>query len=314
MPTRRHALHTAALAAAAASIAPRRAFSEPGTPAFPSRRPPLGERRFTSPAVEATIAAVKREVADPELAWLFENCFPNTLDTTVQLHGARRQARHVRHHRRHRGHVAARLVGAGVAVPAPREGGPAPCSGSSPGSCAGRRPASSIDPYANAFNDGPKGSEWAKDLTDMKPELHERKWEIDSLCYPVRLAHGYWKTTGDASIFDAEWRAAAAAILRTFREQQRKEGPGPYSLPPHDECRLRHRSARWLWEPDAPGRPHPLGLPPVGRRLRLPVPGAVEPLRGRLAAAAGRDLGGGARRTPPSRSSAGRWPTRWRRP
>ena len=44
-----------------------------------------------------------------------------------------------------------------------------------------------IDPYANAFNDGPKGSEWAKDHTDMKPELHERKWEIDSLCYPVRL-------------------------------------------------------------------------------------------------------------------------------
>ena len=87
-----------------------------------------------------------------------------------------------------------------------------------------------IDPYANAFNDGPKGSEWAKDHTDMKPELHERKWEIDSLCYPVRLAHGYWKATGDASVFDAEWRAAAAAIVRTFREQQRKDGPGPYSF------------------------------------------------------------------------------------
>jgi len=64
----------------------------------------------------------------------------------------------------------------------------------------------------------------------MKPELHERKWEIDSLCYPVRLAHGYWRTTGDASVFDAEWRQAAAAIVRTFREQQRKDGPGPYSF------------------------------------------------------------------------------------
>ena len=50
-----------------------------------------------------------------------------------------------------------------------------------------------------------EGGEWMSDLTDMKPELHERKWEIDSLCYPLRLAYHYWKTTGDASIFDEEW-------------------------------------------------------------------------------------------------------------
>jgi meiotically up-regulated gene 157 (Mug157) protein len=58
----------------------------------------------------------------------------------------------------------------------------------------------------------------------------ERKWEIDSLCYTIRVAHGYWKATGDAGPFDAQWKAAAAAILRTFREQQRKDGPGPYSF------------------------------------------------------------------------------------
>ena len=88
----------------------------------------------------------------------------------------------------------------------------------------------------------------------MKPELHERKWEIDSLCYPIRLAHGYWKATGDASVFDAEWRAAAAAIVRTFREQQRKDGPGPYSFQRTTSVALRHgarsaatatRPARW---------------------------------------------------------------------
>lgn len=62
----------------------------------------------------------------------------------------------------------------------------------------------------------------------MKPELHERKWEIDSLCFPVRLAHGYWKATGDASCFDDRWRRAAALIVKTFREQQRMSGPGPY--------------------------------------------------------------------------------------
>lgn len=37
-----------------------------------------------------------------------------------------------------------------------------------------------IDPYANGFNEGPTGSEWESGFTDMKKELHERKWEIDS--------------------------------------------------------------------------------------------------------------------------------------
>ena len=64
----------------------------------------------------------------------------------------------------------------------------------------------------------------------MKPELHERKWEIDSLCYPIRLAYGYWKETGDKSCFDSTWQKAMAAILKTFREQQRLNGPGPYTF------------------------------------------------------------------------------------
>jgi meiotically up-regulated gene 157 (Mug157) protein len=87
-----------------------------------------------------------------------------------------------------------------------------------------------IDPYANAFNfsDHEEDKGWQKDGTDMKPELHERKWEIDSLCYVVRLAHGYWKITGDTSVFDADWVKAMKTILKTFKEQQRKENLGPY--------------------------------------------------------------------------------------
>jgi len=85
------------------------------------------------------------------------------------------------------------------------------------------------DPYANAFyKDASKVSEWKSDLTDMKPGVHERKWEIDSLCYTIRLAHGYWKATGDTSPFDDTWRDAVALIRRTFQEQQRKTGRGPY--------------------------------------------------------------------------------------
>jgi meiotically up-regulated gene 157 (Mug157) protein len=230
MTTRRHVLRTTTLAAAAAAASPRRALARPGEEAGPpSRRPPRGERRFTSPAVESTIAAVRGEIADPELAWLFENCFPNTLDTTVTFaeKGGRPDTFVVT------GDIHAMWLRDSTAQVWPY----LPLAKEDPGlkrllEGVVRRQTACIlvDPYANAFNDGPTGSEWAKDHTDMKPELHERKWEIDSLCYPVRLAHGYWRTTGDASVFDAEWRAAAAAVVRTFREQQRKEGRGPYSF------------------------------------------------------------------------------------
>ena len=68
-----------------------------------------------------------------------------------------------------------------------------------------------------------------KDLTAMHPLLHERKYEIDSLCYPLRLAYQYWLLTGDASIFEDLWIETITKILQTFREQQRKDGNlGPY--------------------------------------------------------------------------------------
>ena len=88
-----------------------------------------------------------------------------------------------------------------------------------------------LDPYANAFyDDNQKVSEWKNDFTEMKPGVHERKWEIDSLCYVMRLSYHYWKTTGDASIFDEDWKNAMLLILKTFREQQRKENKGTYKF------------------------------------------------------------------------------------
>jgi hypothetical protein len=64
----------------------------------------------------------------------------------------------------------------------------------------------------------------------MKPGIHERKWEIDSLCYPVRLCYEYWKTTGDTSLFNSQWKHAMTAILDTFTDQQRMNGKGPYNF------------------------------------------------------------------------------------
>ena len=53
------------------------------SPAFDSGRPGPKDRNFTSDAVEKLIIEVMGNIESPELAWMFQNCFPNTLDTTV---------------------------------------------------------------------------------------------------------------------------------------------------------------------------------------------------------------------------------------
>lgn len=198
---------------------------------FISRRPPPGERRFTSPAVEAAITAVKRDIGNAELAWMFENCFPNTLDTTVTI-GERDGAPDTYVVT---GDIDAMWLRDSSAQVAPyvrfcRED--AALAALVRGVIARQARCILIDPYANAFGlneDEPTRLPWAvKDATDMKPGVAERKWEIDSLCYPVRLADLYWQATGDLSPFDMRWRAAMRCVVDTFRVQQRKDGPGPY--------------------------------------------------------------------------------------
>lgn len=51
------------------------------------QRPVPSCRTFISPAIESTIARLNSTIADPDLARLFENSFPNTLDTTIAWKG-----------------------------------------------------------------------------------------------------------------------------------------------------------------------------------------------------------------------------------
>ena len=61
------------------------------TTQYVCKRPVPSKRQFTSEAVEKAIATTKAKLKDPKLAWMFENCFPNTLDTTCeQNHACRR--------------------------------------------------------------------------------------------------------------------------------------------------------------------------------------------------------------------------------
>ena len=194
---------------------------------YVSQRPPQEERLFRSDIIEKKIAEVKAMLTNPYLSWMFENCFPNTLDTTVHF----RLKNDLPDTFVYTGDIHAmwlRDSGAQVwpYVQFANEDGR--LKSMLEGVIRRQFLCINLDPYANAFNDGPTGSEWASDYTSMRPELHERKWEIDSLCYPLRLAYHYWKVTGDTGVFDENWLKAVENILQTFKEQQRKEGKGPY--------------------------------------------------------------------------------------
>jgi uncharacterized protein len=195
---------------------------------FPTVRTPASRRRFQSAAVERVIRQVKSAIGNRELAWMFENCFPNTLDTTVDItvQDGRPDTYVIT------GDIDAMWLRDSTAqvwpyLPLLKE------DDTLRQLIAGviNRQTRSIlkDPYANAFyKDESKISQWKDDKTEMKPGVHERKWEIDSLCFPIRLAYHYWKSSGDAAPLDAAWRQAITTALQTFRQQQRKTDRGPY--------------------------------------------------------------------------------------
>lgn len=218
------------LIAGGAALAAAPAFA--AAPSLISKRPPVADRRFVSKAVEAEITRISKLIADPELRWMFGNCYPNTLDTTVLSLGEVN------------GKADAFVITGDIPCLWLRDSAAQlrpylhlvkrdPALGRLFRGLIGRQARSIlIDPYANAFMQDPAAKtnlSWAlHDDTEMKPGVAERKWEIDSLCYAIRLAYGYWRETGDVTPFDAEWKASARLIVKTFREQQRKDGLGPY--------------------------------------------------------------------------------------
>jgi uncharacterized protein len=87
-----------------------------------------------------------------------------------------------------------------------------------------------IDPYANAFNRQADGSGHQNDLTAQNAWLWERKYELDSLCYPLQLAWDYWTVTSDATIFDAEFHRALGAIVEVIAREQRHDSDSSYTF------------------------------------------------------------------------------------
>lgn len=195
---------------------------------FKEVRTPLGQRRFSSPAIEKAIVDFSKRVNNKELVWLFNNCFPNTLDTTVShtIKNGKPDTYVIT------GDIDAMWLRDSTAqvwpyLPFMKKD--SKLKSLIAGVINHQTACILKDPYANAFYDDPsREGYWKDDMTDMQPGIHERKWEIDSLCYPIRLAYHYWKETGDTNCFDTAWQKSIQAILRTFKEQQRKDNLGPY--------------------------------------------------------------------------------------
>ena len=195
-----------------------------------TRRPAPEDRLFTSAAVEAEIERVAAMLTNPKLAWMFRNCFPNTLDTTVHYgeDGEGNPDTFV-----YTGDIPAMwLRDSGAQVwPYVQFADRDPELARMIAGVINRQfKCICTDPYANAFNVEPVGAANSTDWPQTDPYVFERKWELDSYCYPIRLAHAYWKKTGDTSVFGGKWIETMEKMLGVMREQQRRDGYGQYSF------------------------------------------------------------------------------------
>ncbi|KAF5333469.1 hypothetical protein D9611_002335 [Ephemerocybe angulata] len=215
------------------SKAPHPPFSS-GELALPYMRPSPECRTFTSTAVERVIEDMKSRLKDPDLARLFENTFPNTLDTTVKYFNEtenlafiitgditfddfyvmaqwlRDTANQFAHYHSLLGadpHLAS-LVKAVINNEA--------------------RYVAQF-PYCGAFQPPPESglstshNDWADNVIVNPPVdpkvVFECKYEIDSLCGFLKLSRAYYQSTGDSSFINENWQSAVDQIFRVIHEQ-----------------------------------------------------------------------------------------------
>ncbi|HEY8297347.1 MAG TPA: glycoside hydrolase family 125 protein [Candidatus Baltobacteraceae bacterium] len=74
-----------------------------------------------------------------------------------------------------------------------------------------------VDPYANAFT--------------LNYRVAERKFEMDSLLYPIWFAYLYWRSTGDGSIFTPDFQRAMHRVIQTLRTEQHHATRSHYTHP-----------------------------------------------------------------------------------
>lgn len=97
-----------------------------------------------------------------------------------------------------------------------------------------------IDPYANAFmHDENCKSEWeGKIQTDFLPKIvWERKYELDSLCYPFFLCSKFYEFTKDLSVFNKDFIKAFDTMIETIDKERNHSKKSAYYFirPPQED-------------------------------------------------------------------------------
>lgn len=192
-------------------------------------RPLAQNRTFYSLNLDNYLEQTSREITNVELRVLFINTFANTLDTTAYSY--------IREGKSHTYIITGDIEAMWLRDSTAQIWHYLPLAHTAPeieslliGLIRNHARCILLDPYANAFYNEEKLGIHASDITKMLPGVHERKWELDSLIYPISLAIKFWDLTGNSQPFDEMWKASIALILKTLREQQRIDGHGPYSF------------------------------------------------------------------------------------
>ncbi|MBC2302339.1 glycoside hydrolase family 125 protein [Listeria welshimeri] len=174
--------------------------------------------------IQSSTEKIKKEINNQKLAEMYERCMENTLDTTIKiresgltfiltgdipamwLRDSVCQVRPFLIFAKENEEIQSMLIGLSKEQV----------------SLVG------IDPYANAFNETPNGAGHQADKTEMHPQVWERKYEIDSLCYPIQLAYLIWKITGRTEQFAAAFFKMLQTIFAVWEVEQHHETKSPY--------------------------------------------------------------------------------------
>lgn len=175
-------------------------------------------------SMECLLKDVREKLKDEEMYQMFSNCFTNTLDTTVKKmeDGTTYVIT---------GDIPAMWLRDSVCQLRPYlilAGQDCEIADTLQGLVERQFRCIGIDPYANAFNEAANGHCWEKDETDMGPWIWERKYEVDSLCFPLQFSYLFWKNTGRTEHFNETFVKGARKILEVFQREQHHEEKSDY--------------------------------------------------------------------------------------
>jgi meiotically up-regulated gene 157 (Mug157) protein len=184
--------------------------------------------KFTSLEVNKFINETKPLFIDKSLADIYENTFPNTLDTTVQYNTKLKETFIIT------GDIDAMWLrdSSFQAFPylifAKKDKS---LKSMMLGLIKKQSNYINIDPYANAFKREDKRSLWENDETfkvidgreipAMNKHIWERKFELDSLISPLWFAYNFYENTGDSSFATTNWIKSLKLIIKTVKEQMK---------------------------------------------------------------------------------------------